>query len=427
MILQPPRIHLFQAYGIELEYMIVDRETLMVKSIADELIKAETGHYDVDVVKDSVTWSNELVLHLLELKSTRPEHDLEMIEAAFAKNVRRVNAILARWNAMLLPTGAHPFMNPSEETRLWPHGDSKIYETYNRIFDCRGHGWANVQSTHLNLPFYDDQEFARLHAAVRLILPILPALCASTPMLNGKFTGSYDTRLKYYKSNQNRIPSIAGRIIPEAVYSRRNYLQVIYDKIKSDLVPYDPEHVLNPIWVNSRGAIARFDRGSLEIRLMDCQECTLADTAIIALVAETLKAFANGKFIDLESQMKWKTETLANLLDVCIEAGSAATIDQEDYLNVFGVTDGRITAGKLWAVIADRVMTDRFGRWRSALDLILNEGSLGERIIRDLDGNYDRDNVLRVYRKLARCLEENRQLSVAVSPTAISGRVSPQV
>src|SRR5690606_36648123 len=203
---------------------------------------------------------------------------------------------------------------------------------------------------HLNLPFYDDQEFARLHAAVRLILPILPALCASSPMLNGKFTGSYDTRLKYYKSNQNRIPSIAGRIIPEAVYSKRNYLQVIYDKIKSDLEPYDPQNVLHPIWVNARGAIARFDRGSLEIRLMDCQQCITADMAINAVVAGTLQSLVSGKLIDLESQMKWKTETLANLLDVCIEEGSAAIVDQEDYLRIFGVSESRISAGRLWAI-----------------------------------------------------------------------------
>lgn len=415
MISQPPRIHLFQGYGIELEYMIVDKETLMVKPIADELIRSEAGNYDDDVVNGVVTWSNELVLHVLELKSTKPEHDLEMIEAAFVENVTRVNSILAQWNAMLMPTGAHPFMNPSEETRLWTHGNGQIYETYNRIFDCRGHGWANVQSTHLNLPFYDDQEFARLHAAVRLILPILPALCASTPMLNGKFTGSFDTRLKYYKSNQNRIPSIAGRIIPEAVYSKRNYLQVIYEKIKADLEPFDTEHVLNPIWVNSRGAIARFDRGSLEIRLMDCQECTRADTAIIALITETLQAFVNGKFIDHESQMKWKTETLANLLDVCIEAGSTATIDHEEYLKVFGVTEAKVTAGQLWSIIADKVMTARLQHWRPTLDLILTEGSLAERIIRDLDRNYHHDNVMRVYRRLAECLAKNEQFYATAS------------
>ena len=298
-------------------------------------------------------------------------------------------------------------MNPAEETRLWPHGDSSIYETYNRIFDCKGHGWSNVQSTHLNLPFYDDQEFARLHAAVRLLLPILPALCASTPVLNGKFTGSFDTRLKYYKSNQNRIPSIAGKIIPEAVFSRRNYLQVIYDRIKADLAPFDPERILNPIWVNSRGAIARFDRGSLEIRVMDCQESAKADVAVVALVIETLKGLVNGMFIDHESQMKWKTETLANLLDVCMEAGSAAVIDQPSYLSVFGLGSQKLAAGELWAAIVEKVMNGRLAAWKPALDVILSQGTLAERIVRELHQDYSRENMVNVYRSLAECLESD--------------------
>jgi carboxylate-amine ligase len=407
MISQPPRIHLFQAYGIELEYMIVDRETLSVKPVADELIRSETGNYDSDLVRDNVTWSNELVLHVVELKGSRPEHDLVGIAEALAENVRYVNSVLVQWNAMLLPTGAHPFMNPIEETRLWPHSDSRIYETYNRIFDCRGHGWANVQSTHLNLPFYDDQEFARLHAAVRLILPILPALCASTPVLNGKFTGSFDTRLKYYKSNQNRIPSIVGKIIPEAVYSRRSYLQVIYDRIKADLAPFDPDRILNPIWVNSRGAIARFDRGSLEIRLMDCQESVKADIAVVALVIETLKGMVNGTFIDHESQMKWKTETLANLLDVCMEAGSGAIIDQPDYLRIFGLGPKKVVAGELWAAIVEKVMSDRLIAWKPTVDIILSEGTLAERIIRELHQDYSRANMVSVYKQLAACLADD--------------------
>ena len=88
-----------------------------------------------------------------------------------------------------MPTAAHPFMDPMKETKIWPHENNEVYAIYNKIFDCRGHGWSNLQSTHLNLPFYDDEEFAKLHAAVRLVLPILPALCASSPILDGKLTG----------------------------------------------------------------------------------------------------------------------------------------------------------------------------------------------------------------------------------------------
>ena len=44
---------------------------------------------------------------------------------------------------------------------------------FDRVFGCRQHGFANVQAMQLNLPFRGDLEFGRLHAAIRLLLPIL--------------------------------------------------------------------------------------------------------------------------------------------------------------------------------------------------------------------------------------------------------------
>jgi glutamate---cysteine ligase / carboxylate-amine ligase len=32
----PVRLHLFQAFGVELEYMIVDRDTLQVQPVTDD-------------------------------------------------------------------------------------------------------------------------------------------------------------------------------------------------------------------------------------------------------------------------------------------------------------------------------------------------------------------------------------------------------
>ncbi len=106
------RLHLFQGYGVELEYMIVDRDTLEVKSISDELLKNQLDEYGSDFENGLVTWSNELVLHVIELKSTKPELDFEALRLSFHENVKLINNILSEWNAMLLPTAAHPFMNP---------------------------------------------------------------------------------------------------------------------------------------------------------------------------------------------------------------------------------------------------------------------------------------------------------------------------
>src|SRR5574340_294808 len=73
----PSALHAFAAYGIELEYMIVDRDTLAVMPIADRLLQDAAGHAVADVDRGRFAWSNEIVLHLVEIKNARPGPALE--------------------------------------------------------------------------------------------------------------------------------------------------------------------------------------------------------------------------------------------------------------------------------------------------------------------------------------------------------------
>ncbi|MCI0752122.1 MAG: glutamate-cysteine ligase family protein [Flammeovirgaceae bacterium] len=402
------RLHIFERYGVELEYMIVNRDTLDVMPIADELIKEKAGTYESDFENGLVTWSNELVLHVIELKSTKPESDFPSLEKAFVQNVQLINTILQKWNAMLMPGAAHPIMDPHTDLRLWPHDNNEVYEVYNKIFDCRGHGWANLQSTHLNLPFCDDEEFRKLHAAIRLVLPILPALCASSPIIDGKVSGITDTRLSYYKKNQASIPSIVGSGIPEAVFSEKDYAKTIYEKIQSDIKPFDTDEILDPIWVNSRGAIARFDRGSIEIRLMDVQECPAADLAITTLVIETIKTLVNEEFISLEDQMKWNDQPLSAILDDLTINGRNASIRNSDYLKIFGFHSSVTTAGELWQFNFDKINLKIPDQHKTALKIILTKGNLSERIVSAVGINPTKERIISVYKELAGCVTSNR-------------------
>ena len=62
----------FEAYGIEIEYMVVDTATLAVRPIVDELLRAHAGRITGDFEDGAITWSNELALHVVELKHTAP-------------------------------------------------------------------------------------------------------------------------------------------------------------------------------------------------------------------------------------------------------------------------------------------------------------------------------------------------------------------
>jgi gamma-glutamyl:cysteine ligase YbdK (ATP-grasp superfamily) len=385
-------LHLFEAFGIELEYMIVDKDTLEVQPVADELLKAMVGKYAGDFENGMVTWSNELVLHVIELKCTKPEKDLDQLEEAFHSNVMQINKELTRWNSMLLPTAAHPLMDPLKHTRLWPHDNGEVYAMYDKMFDCKGHGWSNLQSTHLNLPFNGDEEFGRLHAAIRVILPLLPALCASSPMLDGKMSGYQDTRMLYYRDNQKRIPSVTGMIVPEALFSEKDYEKHIYQQISKDIAPFDDDDILDPVWVNSRGAMARFDRGSIEIRVMDIQECPKADLAIQAFVIELLQALVDESQCTYEQQKNMDTAKLASMLDVISKDGMHAKVDYVEWLELFNISK---------ACIALDIVGQLSGHRR--ISTFLENGNLATRISKSLS----KHPVIDTWKALAGCLQND--------------------
>ena len=202
----------FAGYGIEIEYMIVDRNDLSVKPIADKLLRDAAGRDASDVDRGTLGWSNELARHVIEVKNLRPAAAIDALPQAFDAEVRAIGELLRPHDARLMPGAMHPWMNPRTDTALWPRDPDGIYAMYGRIFDTGTHGWANLQSMHVNLPFADDAQFARLHAAVRLVLPIIPALAASSPVADGAATGFADFRMEVYRNNAEAFPSIAGRI-----------------------------------------------------------------------------------------------------------------------------------------------------------------------------------------------------------------------
>jgi gamma-glutamyl:cysteine ligase YbdK (ATP-grasp superfamily) len=405
------RLGLFKAFGVELEYMIVDRETLAVRPIADAMLFAVSGTYD-DIENGAIGWSNELVNHVIELKTNGPAPTLAGLSDLFAANVEEVNAHLAPFNAMLMPTGAHPLMDPFKETQLWPHEFGEVYQLYNEIFDCRGHGWANLQSTHINLPFDGDEEFGRLHSAIRLLLPIIPALSASTPLLDGAYTGFTDSRLETYRHNQKRIPAIAGKVIPEAVFTEADYHERIYIPIQKGITPFDSQGILQYTFMNSRGAIARFDRNAIEIRIVDIQECPAADLAITAGIVAVIRALVSQRWCSYEAQKHWHEDDLAPLFLDVIRTGERTVIRDEAYLATLGLPAISADAGSLWQYLFEQVRDDVEPELVDILKAILARGSLSTRIMRRLGARPTPAAIQDVYRELAMCLAENRLFEV---------------
>lgn len=405
-------LRLFEGYGVELEYMIVDAKTLSILPVADELLKAVAGEYVSDVEFGDLAWSNELVCHVIEFKTLEPARSLNGLVGRFNQQVAQANRLLAPLGGRLMPTGMHPWMDPNRETRLWPHDCSVVYDAFNRIFGCKGHGWSNLQSLHINLPFADDDEFGRLHAAIRLLLPILPALAAASPILDGRLTGVLDNRLEVYRNNSRLIPSVAGKIIPERAFTRQEYETHILQRIYRDIASHDPEGILQHEWLNARGAIARFERNSIEIRLLDVQECPLADLAVYSAIVAVLKAMIREKWVDWERQKTWSEEELEPIFLTCIRDAEQTLIRNPRYLELFGLRcQHGCLAVDLWSHLVESVFpgTDsESAEWRKPLEIILREGPLARRILRALGGDTSPTQLGKIYEKLCECLGTGR-------------------
>ncbi|MGC9324191.1 MAG: carboxylate-amine ligase [Desulfomonilia bacterium] len=406
---QDQALHLFEGYGIELEYMIVDRKSMDILPVADKVLHAVASSYDNEVEMGRLAWSNELVLHVIELKTNGPARILDDLPHLFRDDLEKINEILFSMGGMLMPTAMHPWMNPERETRLWPHENNEIYQSYNRIFLCTGHGWSNVQSTHINLPFSGDEEFSRLHSAIRVVLPIIPAIAASSPIVDMVFHGILDYRMEAYRHNQERIGSIAGRIIPEAVTSREEYERRILAPMYRDIAPYDPSGILQYEWLNSRGAIARFDRSAIEIRVVDIQECPLADIAIVHLITKVIRALTEERLADSADQQCMETDELADIFLDTIRDGEKAKIRNRAYLDLFGVPpDVRsFSALDLWAHLFERCGNTN-PEWVVPITHILTDGSLSTRILSRLGDGFSPESLKEVYRELCLCATENR-------------------
>ena len=392
--------------GIEIEYMLVDRDTLMVQPKSDVILNALAGETVNETVLGDIAISNELVMHVLELKNNGPKSlDIDIV-SQFQKTILALAPLLQSHNLMLLPSAAHPFMNPHTETKRWPYGNNEIYKQYDLIFNCQGHGWSNLQSMHVNLPFASDDEFSTLHNSIRLLLPLLPALAASSPILDGLPTGVLDSRLSFYEKNQEKIPEIAGEIIPEFIQSPQEYKQTILTPMYDAISLYDPNHILQEEWLNSRAAIPKFEYGAIEIRIIDSQECVNADIAIAHAIHAILKHW--HLYRTNACTLAPKTKSLKNIYDKTITSGLDVIIDDMNFLAACELPNRQMTARDAWSLLIERVCSELSGTDQRALENILMYGNLSQRILRACKSDYSRANLIKIYRDLGDCLSSNQ-------------------
>jgi hypothetical protein len=224
--------------------------------------------------------------------------------------------------------------------------------------------------------------------------------------MDGRSTGTLDNRLAVYRDNARRVPSVTGAVIPEPVYSRREYERDILGRIHRDMAPHDPEGILRYEWINARGAIARFDRHAIEIRVLDTQECPLADIAVAALVAETVRALTAEAWCGLKSLQRWDTGALASIYDEATREAECAAIRDARYLEALGFPERPpCRAQDVWQHLIETLRPDgACADWGPVYARYLGQGTLARRILRALPERPSREELFAVYGRLCDCL-----------------------
>lgn len=402
---------LFDVAGMQVEYVLADQETLKVKPIAEKLLNAFAGTITSQVnISEEISLAKTLVSHVIAIKNNSPPPGLPVaglpiLQDQFGQALQKILAECRNLGVCLLPTGMHPLMNPLHETKLWSDEGSDVYAIYHRMFNCHRHGWSNIQSSHLNIAFNGDSEFTRLHTALRVLLPLLPALAASSPIMDGKISPCLDQRLVVYGQNQSRIPCLTGDVIPESVGSIDEYHEKILQPIARAIRSFDPDGLMKAEQVNSRGAVALFDQSVFEIRLLDTQECVLADCAMAVFIQQLLQKLAEDSWGSFQEQLQFPQVKLKKIYTDSVRRADQTQITDPAYLALFGLKNspGLSANSLLWNLFHQCVLPDPFV---DVMETMLARGSLATRLVHYLGNDPAQDEIKDAYLKLSRCLAE---------------------
>ncbi len=378
-------------------------ENLHILPIADKLIKDLRGRVVNCVNLGKFSLGKELQTHVAEFKTNTPFRSPRTFEETMHGAVLKVSDFLERrYRARLLGLGMHPFLELGD-AKVWPHRDRQIYRALSKIFNINQHGWLNIQSFQLNLSYSGEDRAMKLHNALANILPYIPAISASSPIYESKIGGCADNRLHFYQINQKEVPSITGDVVPEYVRSFEEYRKTTIQRYSLDLTRFNaPKSILFKEWMNSRGAIFRFDRKAIEIRIMDEQECIKSDVALSCFIRALLRGLLRKSKNRLPHLPH---DVLVNDLSAVIKSGLDAQVRHP------AGSTAREVCCHLYR-IAEESASPEERRYLWIIKRRIEEGNLSNLVLRAVAKKAQRTDleeaILNVYSSLTENLRENK-------------------
>lgn len=385
-----------EVLGPEHEFSLVNSE-MKPMPIVEKVINEYYGRIANFICLPKFAFRTEFPLHIIELKAANPFKSPQIFEEIMQNAIATfLDFVGEKYHAQLLGTGMHPLLY-LKETGLLPC--SEVAKELRKIFPLARHGWLNLQSFQLNLPYSTEDEAILLYNALINLCTYLPALSASSPICEGHLIPYVDFRLYHYKIKSLEVPSVAGDVVPEHIFSFNQFRNQVSDVYLRDLANAGVSTKTFVDYINQRAVVLKFARKAVEMRVMDEQECIKSDVALSCFVSSTIRGLMAINTEILPHQL------LVNDYNSIIENGLEAEVQ-----HFAGKTARQVC--QYFFNLASKYANETEKKYLWIVKKRIKEGNLSDLIRRRVLNKAQRttfeEAIISVYSKLAECLSDNQ-------------------
>ena len=259
--------------GVEEEFSILDPRTLALQPRFEELRGAAESDR---LLYEHIT--GELISSEIEIISGAGA-DLHDALARQRERRRRLFALTAAHGAALGATGTHPWADYREQPIIDTEHYRRVEEGLKYV------AWRNnTFSLHVHVGVRDIDRAVRVCDRLRPLLPVLLAISANSPWLDGLDTGLHSARTQSFTKSFPRCG------VPDAFGGWRAYREYIEWLVRTQSIVE-----FTQVWWSVR---PHFSFGTVEVRICDAQSTAQESDALAALmvacIAQALRDVDEG-------------------------------------------------------------------------------------------------------------------------------------
>ncbi len=245
--------------GLEEEFALVDPRSLALVQRFEELRDAAVAD---SVLAESV--AGELISSEIEIRSGRAE-DLASATVLQRDRRRRLFAVAAELGIALGATATHPWADYREQHIIDTEHYRRVEEGLKYV------AWRNnTFSLHVHVGIRGADRAVLVCDRLRGVLPLLLAVSANSPFLDGRDSGLHSARTQIFTRSFPRCG------VPEAFGSWDTYVDYIEFLVRTrSIVEY------TQVWWSVR---PHFSFGTVEVRICDAQATAGESEGLAALI-----------------------------------------------------------------------------------------------------------------------------------------------